>query len=207
MYQWQELTPSEWKEGLIDSGVIPATDLWITLTRPINQGFRFLERAQRPNGSWLPLWFGNQHISDDENPVYGTSRVLRAFRDCDRWNDHAVRGAAWLRSIQNPDGGWGGDAGAPSTVEETALSLDALLDWPGSETDRDACPTPAIDASLVRGVEWLIAKVEDGTWTSPNPIGFYFAKLWYYEALYPVVWTVAALRKAVSRMADQRPAE
>ncbi len=27
----------------------------------------------------------------------------------------------------------------------------------------------------------------------PAPIGFYFAKLWYWERLYPLVWTVSAL--------------
>ena len=27
----------------------------------------------------------------------------------------------------------------------------------------------------------------------PSPIGFYFAKLWYYEQLYPMISTVAAL--------------
>ena len=30
-----------------------------------------------------------------------------------------------------------------------------------------------------------------------SPIGFYFAKLWYYERLYPLVFTVAALGHAV----------
>ncbi len=30
-----------------------------------------------------------------------------------------------------------------------------------------------------------------------SPIGFYFAKLWYYERLYPLIFTVAALGQAV----------
>ena len=157
----------------------------------VEQGFAYLERVQRPNGSWLPLWFGNQHVPNDENPVYGTSRVLRAFRDCHRWNDQARRGAEWLRSVQNVDGGWGGDRGAPSTVEETALALDALLEDVQNATD-----------SVWRGVEWLLSRVEEGTWTNPSPIGFYFAKLWYFEAIYPLVWTVGALRKARKRFAQ-----
>jgi squalene-hopene/tetraprenyl-beta-curcumene cyclase len=157
----------------------------------VEQGFAYLERVQRPNGSWLPLWFGNQHVPNDENPVYGTSRVLRAFRDCHRWNDQARRGAEWLRSVQNVDGGWGGDRGAPSTVEETALALDALLEDVQNATD-----------SVWRGVEWLLSRVDDGTWTNPSPIGFYFAKLWYFEANYPLVWTVGALRKARKRFAQ-----
>lgn len=156
----------------------------------LEQGFQYLERVQRANGSWLPLWFGNQHVPDDENPVYGTSRVLRAFRDCGRWNDRARRGAEWLRAVQNSDGGWGGDRGTPSTVEETALALDALLD----EVQDAADP-------VWRGVEWLLSRVEDWTWVDPSPIGFYFAKLWYFEAIYPRVWTVAALRKARKQFA------
>jgi squalene-hopene/tetraprenyl-beta-curcumene cyclase len=31
----------------------------------------------------------------------------------------------------------------------------------------------------------------------PSPIGFYFAKLWYYERLYPRIFTVAALKRQV----------
>jgi len=52
---------------------------------------------------------------------------------------------------------------------------------------------------IVSGTDWLIRRVEDGTWTQPAPIGFYFAKLWYYERLYPMVFTVAAL-EAVARL-------
>ena len=202
-------------------------DLQSRAHQAIWNGEHFLWKAQRPNGSWLPLWFGNQHVPNDENPVYGTSRVLRAFADLAvtdsfSWDIHGQRGADWLYSIQNPDGGWGGDAGAPSTVEETALALDALLNAPAAEADRNVCPTQnppspspvesgepeasslnaqpsTLNDSLSRGIEWLIARVEDGSWTNPTPIGFYFAKLWYYETLYPVVWTVAALRKASQR--------
>jgi squalene-hopene/tetraprenyl-beta-curcumene cyclase len=46
-----------------------------------------------------------------------------------------------------------------------------------------------------RGAAWLVARVEAGSWHIPTPIGFYFAKLWYYERLYPQVWTVGALGK------------
>jgi squalene-hopene/tetraprenyl-beta-curcumene cyclase len=49
-----------------------------------------------------------------------------------------------------------------------------------------------------RGTEWLCAAVERGNWREPSPIGFYFAKLWYYERLYPLIWTVGALGKVAS---------
>ena len=44
-------------------------------------------------------------------------------------------------------------------------------------------------------------RVEDGTFTDPSPIGFYFAKLWYFEKLYPIIFTVAALGRAVRAVA------
>ncbi|MFM9961998.1 MAG: hypothetical protein ACKV2Q_12320 [Planctomycetaceae bacterium] len=53
-----------------------------------------------------------------------------------------------------------------------------------------------------RGLSWLIVRVEDGRFREPSPIGFYFAKLWYFEALYPLIFTVAALRKAVEATRD-----
>ena len=36
------------------------------------------------------------------------------------------RATRWLAGVQNPDGGWGGGSGAPSTTEETALAVEAL---------------------------------------------------------------------------------
>jgi hypothetical protein len=50
--------------------------------------------------------------------------------------------------------------------------------------------------SLRRGIQWLVAAVESDRWTEPSPIGFYFAKLWYHERLYPIIFTVAALGQA-----------
>lgn len=178
-------------------------DLQHRALEAIRRGEVFLWNAQRPNGSWLPLWFGNQHVPDDGNPVYGTSRVLRAFSDQaatdpGAWTISAQRGVDWLYSVQNSDGGWGGDKGAPSTVEETALALEALLDAPQSLTSNSQPLT--LHSQLGHGIEYLIRRVEDGTWIEPTPIGFYFAKLWYFETLYSQVWTVSALRKALNAL-------
>src|SRR4029453_11589643 len=48
------------------------------LLKATQRALAFLAQAQRSDGSWLPLWFGNQHVTDDENPTYGTARVLNA---------------------------------------------------------------------------------------------------------------------------------
>jgi len=47
-------------------------------------------------------------------------------------------------------------------------------------------------------VERDLERVESGAWTEPSPIGFYFAKLWYYERLYPLIWTVSAMGRVAA---------
>lgn len=153
------------------------------------RGFRYLSKQQRPDGSWLPLWFGNQHAPDDINPVYGTARVLAAYRDLGRRDDaECQRGISFLLTMQQPSGGWSGATNGPESIEETAVSIDVLLGL--LEPEHDA---------INRGLRWLIQQVETGHWLKPSPIGFYFAKLWYFEKLYPQIFTVAALRAARSR--------
>jgi squalene-hopene/tetraprenyl-beta-curcumene cyclase len=154
-------------------------------------GLGYLEHHQRPDGSWLPLWFGNQHAPDDENPTYGTARVLAAYRDLDLMtSEQAQRGIAWLLSVQNAEGGWGGAANTPSSIEETALAVEVLLD-----------AGPAAEGAVERGLAWLIARLEEGGLQQPTPIGFYFAKLWYFEKLYPIIFSVAALGRARRKLA------
>jgi squalene-hopene/tetraprenyl-beta-curcumene cyclase len=157
-----------------------------SLRRAITNGFNYLAANQRPDGSWLPLWFGNQHAPNDENPTYGTARVLAAYRDLGQLESEAARrGVAWLLGAQNADGGWGAGAGTPCSLEETALAVEVLLQ----------APVKASDAAS-RGLQWLVESVRAGGLQQPTPIGFYFAKLWYFERLYPIVFAVAALGRA-----------
>jgi squalene-hopene/tetraprenyl-beta-curcumene cyclase len=149
---------------------------------------KHLENQQRSDGSWLPLWFGNQHAAEDINPVYGTSRVLAAYRDLGLKESSACRrGVRYLLSVQNTDGGWGGAKGCPSSVEETALAVEVLLDLAPADTE------PRVE----HGLAWLVAAVETSRFREAAPIGFYFAKLWYFEKLYPIIFSVAALGRAL----------
>ena len=153
------------------------------VTQAVENGFEFLLRQQRPDGSWIPLWFGNQYLADEINPVYGTAKVVAAFRARDHHSGAYQAGLRWLRENQNDDGGWGGDNG-PSSVEETALAVEALLYDSQSEN------------VVARGLEWLVDQVEAGKVGETAPIGFYFAKLWYFEQMYPLVFAHGALRAA-----------
>lgn len=161
-------------------------------SRAIETGFRYLERTQRPDGSWLPLWFGNQDMPDDGNPCYGTAKVLMAYADAGRLNSSAAQnGLTWLLENQHADGGFGGGPSVQwsekslgnSTVEETALCARALSEFESPEANRAS--------SLARG--WLERAVDADAIATFHPIGFYFAKLWYHERLYPLVFATAAM--------------
>ena len=171
---------------------LPITTLSQTNSASV-KALRFLKTAQRADGTWLPLWFGNQSESDDGNPTYGTTQVERAFADLQA-KDHARAdspGLMWLLSVQRTDGSWSGGVKGGSSVEETALATGTLA--------RFSKQTAESADSIRHATDWLLRRVEDDTWTQPAPIGFYFAKLWYYERMYPMVFTVAAL-EAVARL-------
>lgn len=164
----------------------------------IRKGADFLRAVQRADGAWVPLWFGNEAAPGEKNPVYGTARVLIALRDravravCDE-TAMCARAAEWLIAAQNADGGWGGAAGVPASIEETAVAVHALASvlFAGAGT----APARARQA-VAAGVAWLVQRTGEGTGFEPSPIGFYFASLWYWERLYPVVFALAALERA-----------
>jgi squalene-hopene/tetraprenyl-beta-curcumene cyclase len=154
----------------------------------------YLQRTQRSTGGWTPLWFGNQHAPSEENPLYGTARVLPALSVCDTGRFPAITGVwgagmDWILTSQNPDGGWGGGPDARSSVEETGLALHALATPPpeGANT-----PSERVIESRRRGHAWLVENTDHGRHFEPSPIGFYFAKLWYFERLYPMIFAAYA---------------
>lgn len=223
------------------------------LSSAVRRGFRYLAKHQRPDGSWLPLWFGNQDEAEEENPIYGTGKVLLAYAATNSTTSlQAVAGQSFLRSRQNRDGGWGGgpstgysvhassrcslpngventelgesgkeiptasqnlgSSECRSTIEETAIALEALatlaMDGPrkssnaGSPADSppNAPPESTLcastaegDRTIMRGLDWLSSAVDAGKLEHASPIGFYFAKLWYYERLYPTVFALGAV--------------
>jgi squalene-hopene/tetraprenyl-beta-curcumene cyclase len=81
-----------------------------------------------------------------------------------------------------------------TSVEETALAMEALLSWPVDSIQ---------ERTITRGLEKLLTDVETDRHREPSPIGFYFAKLWYYEKLYPLIFTASALGQALRAFLPQ----
>jgi squalene-hopene/tetraprenyl-beta-curcumene cyclase len=149
---------------------------------------RYLVNAQAADGSWCPLWFGNEHHAHQSNPTYGTARVVLATLD--------PRGAEWLLACMRTDGGVGGGPGLTPSIEETALTVEALARVAAESRD-NGLRGRATDA-VASGVAWLLEHTAGGTRFPAAPIGLYFAKLWYDEELYPLAFTVAALERAAA---------
>ena len=162
---------------------------------------QYLERNQLEDGSWVPLWFGNESAPGEENPVLGTARVLAAFHDLGSGAYQGVeRGIEFLHQAQNSDGSWGGAKDVPGSIEETALACEALARFvaerrsdPSEPENRD------MEETLERGLQWLCRRILEGGLSEASPIGLYFANLWYFEELYPVIFSVMALRRALLR--------
>ena len=134
----------------------------------------FLLRDQCSDGSWFGRW--------GVNYVYGTSGVLRALDNVGLRNStESKRAAEWLRSVQNPDGGFGETAcsyddvslkgkGA-STASQTAWGLIGLL----------AVVEPD-DPAVERAVAWLAEhQSDDGSWDESGFTGTGFPRVFYLK--------------------------
>ncbi len=154
---------------------------------------RYLEKTQRPDGSWFGRW--------GVNYIYGTWSVMCALHAAGYAADAPTmkRGADWLVGIQNDDGGWGEDCDSyaldyrgytphPSTASQTAWALLALM--AAGRVDHPA---------TVRGVDWLLARQgEDGLWPQEHYTGGGFPRVFYlryhgYPKFFPL-WAVARYR-------------
>jgi squalene-hopene/tetraprenyl-beta-curcumene cyclase len=184
----------------------------------------YLRRTQRQDGSWIPLWFGNQDAPEDANATYGTAKVLMALDEPTLRQEPATqlmrsRGARYLLDTQRNDGSWGGALNTPASVEESGLAVEALagivaanralesglrLDLARTAPAALTLDAGAIHEAVMKGAGWLMEQIESGGWTTPAPIGFYFAKLWYYERLYPLIFAAGALGRVAKVLSNEK---
>ncbi|MGB8591805.1 MAG: squalene--hopene cyclase [Candidatus Acidiferrales bacterium] len=147
----------------------------------------FLKKDQAPDGPWYGRW--------GVNYVYGTSGVLRAMEAIGCTDSkECQRAAMWLRSVQNPDGGFGESLQSysdskyrgrgASTASQTAWGLIGLLATCGPD-----------DEAVLAAVRYLVeTQNEDGSWDEDEFTGTGFPSVFYLKYhLYRISFPLYAL--------------
>ena len=159
----------------------------------IGRALEYLRSQQNyREGFWLPLWFGNQHMPDDSNPVYGTSRVVSGIRYAPQEFRYLVypmleKSAQWLAAILCDSEKI---SSTFNSLEEVALVVHAIEKASEILPMEKEKKTQKLHDAIKQGRTYLTDKQD----MPASPIGFYFAKLWYYEELYPLIFQAALKR-------------
>jgi squalene-hopene/tetraprenyl-beta-curcumene cyclase len=162
------------------------------------RALEFLRRTQEPSGAWWGRW--------GVNYVYGTWSVLAGLRAIgeDLGGDRVRRSVAWLKSVQNDDGGFGESCATyddaqlagrgKSTASQTAWAILGLL-----------AGDPGVSPELVRSVEYLLrTQSADGFWEEEEFTGtgfprHFYLRYWMYRAYFPLM----ALGRFAARLASE----
>jgi len=155
----------------------------------LNRALDYLKKEQEPEGCWFGRW--------GVNYIYGTSGVLVALSLIapKSHRPNIEKGAAWLVSCQNPDGGWGETCESyndpslkgqgDSTASQTAWALIGLI-AAGEALGKFE------QLAMERGVNYLLAtQRKDGTWDEPyfTGTGFpchFYLKYHLYQQHFPL---------------------
>ena len=162
----------------------------------IERALQYLEREQEASGAWFGRW--------GTNYIYGTWSVLVALESAEVPVDHPMmrRAAAWLKSVQREDGGWGEtndsyETGAlagvapRSTAFQTAWAILGLL--AAGEASSDA---------VRRGIEYLMHQQtttglwDDAEFTAPGFPRVFYLKYYGYDKFFPL-WALARYARLV----------
>ena len=147
---------------------------WSAAHPVVKRGVAYLTREQCLDGSWYGRW--------GVNYVYGTSGVLRALETIAlSARDYCQRAVAWLRAVQNEDGGFGESIASyydpklkgqgASTSSQTAWGLIGLL----SAGDRD-------DPAVMQAIRHLLEQQNaDGSWDEEQFTGTGFPGVFYLK--------------------------
>jgi squalene-hopene/tetraprenyl-beta-curcumene cyclase len=123
---------------------------------------RYLEDIQRPDGSFVPLWFGDQTNPAKEAPEYGSAVVLCHLDGAGLPFLEKTRD--YLRSVRGSDGMW-----------------------------KTVCVSARCAAALKLDGTFLNSFAEHPETLPAEPIGLYFAHLWYSEELYAPIFLAKAV--------------
>jgi squalene-hopene/tetraprenyl-beta-curcumene cyclase len=159
----------------------------------LDRTIAYLRREQEADGSWFGRW--------GTNYIYGTWSVLLAYEAAGIPNDDPSvrRAAAWLKSVQREDGGWGEDNFSyhdtsyrgrfhTSTAFQTGFALIALM-------AAGEAGSPEVQA----GVDYLLKQQRpDGFWndecfTAPGFPRVFYLKYHGYDKFFPL-WALARYR-------------
>jgi squalene-hopene/tetraprenyl-beta-curcumene cyclase len=157
-------------------------------TPSIDRAVKFIRSHQDASGAWWGRW--------GVNYVYGSWQVLAGFRavGVDMQQDFVQRAAAWLKSVQKPDGSFGESCDSyedpslkgqgPSTPSQTAWGTMGLLAACGPH-----------DPAAKAGIQWLIDQQPlGGEWTEDWFTGTGFPRVFYLKYhLYKLYFPLMAL--------------
>lgn len=152
---------------------------------------QWMRKIQAADGSWTPLWFGDQDAKDERSPVYATAMTVEYLSGMEEpiACEMVQKGRDYILSVQNEDGGWGGAKGVPSKVTLTSRSLSAL-----ASGYNQPAGSPHVKV-MYHAFDYLYRKYKAGEIYDPEPIGLYFSRLWYSEELYAITFVLNALKK------------
>jgi len=144
---------------------------------------RYLQNVQRDDGAFIPLWFGDQKAESKEAPVYGSAVVLEHLQGFDdpAAQEMLHKTKAFLLAAQHATGGWGSSDSEQDYATVTARCVTALR------------PYSEAQSAIERARDFLRPYMQHPHTIPPEPIGLYFAHLWYSEELYGPVFLMSAL--------------
>ncbi len=173
----------------------------------VQKAIAYLIKEQSADGSWFGRW--------GVNYIYGTSGVLAALSLIApiRYQTEINKGAAWLVSCQNADGGWGETCASydNKSLKGIGISTASQTSWAliGIMAAMEGTNF-AGQATVERGIEYLLnTQKSDGTWDEPQFTGtgfpcHFYLKYHLYQQYFPLQTLARYANSAIRRLGATR---